>query len=69
MKKLIATALAFRCYREGLGSRHRMGLVVRLGGLLLLAAVSGRANAQTFTSLLSFTGTGGAYPGEYPQAV
>ena len=43
-----------------------MGLVIRLGALILLAAASGQANAQTFTSLLSFTGTGGAYPGHYP---
>ena len=43
-----------------------MGLVTTLGALALVAAVSGQASAQTFTSLLSFSGTGGAYPGDEP---
>jgi uncharacterized repeat protein (TIGR03803 family) len=42
---------------------HRLRLVA--GVVVLLSFVVGHASAQTFTSLLSFTGTGGAYPGKY----
>ena len=66
MRKLILRVLEFRHRRGGSDSLHAVGLVIRLGALILLAAASGQANAQTFTSLLSFTGTGGAYPGHYP---
>ena len=62
MRKLIVDGLEFRCCREGSGLRHRIGLVLRLGAMILLAAVSSRANAQTFTNLLSFDGTNGAGP-------
>ena len=66
MRKLILRVLEFRHRRGGSDSLHAVGLVIRLGALILLAAASGQANAQTFTSLLSFTGTGGAYPGLSP---
>ncbi len=41
-------------------------LFARLGLLVLVLLAAGHVNAQTFTSLLSFTGNGGAYPGEEP---
>jgi uncharacterized repeat protein (TIGR03803 family) len=37
-----------------------------LGALILLAAVSRPASAQTLTTLLTFTGSGGAFPGQNP---
>ena len=40
-----------------------MGLVMRLGALvLLLAMLSGQASAQTLTTLLTFSGTNGKNP-------
>ena len=67
MKKSILRALEFPHRRGGSDSRHAVGLVIRLVALILLAAVSVQASAETFTNLLSFTGSGGAYPGQVPQ--
>ena len=41
---------------------------LRAGVLLVLGLVASSLHAQTLTTLLSFTGTGGAYPGASPQA-
>ena len=39
-----------------------MGLVTNLGAFIVLALASSRADAQTLTTLLSFSGTNGANP-------
>ena len=62
MKKLVAGGLGFRSCREGLSLRYGMGLVMRLAALMLLAVASGPVSAQTFTTLLSFSGTTGQNP-------
>ena len=62
MRKLVAGGLGFRSFREGSSLRNGMGLVVSLGSLVLLAAMSGQTNAQTLATLLSFSGSNGAYP-------
>src|SRR5580692_3899348 len=46
---------------------YRMSFVTSLGAMILLAAVSGQARAQTFTNLASFTGTGGTSSGGNPR--
>ncbi len=61
-----------RCWlADGTGScsyatPKRRRLVVGAGLAVLLAIGAGRASAQTFTNLLSFSGAGGAYPGADP---
>jgi uncharacterized repeat protein (TIGR03803 family) len=54
-----------------LHNQKEMNMYQRLslaaGALIALALVITPASAQTFTSLLSFTGTGGQYPGGYPN--
>ncbi len=67
MRESIVSAVGLHCYREGLSLRNGMSLVTRLVAMVLLAFVSGHANAQTFTTLLSFSGTSGAYPGANPN--
>ena len=59
MKKLIVGAFGSCSYQGGSRLRHGMGQVTRLGALVLLALVSSRASAQTFTTLASFNGGNG----------
>ena len=46
---------------------YRLHLAASAMLALALALVAGHASAQTFTNLLSFTGTGGAYSGAFPE--
>ena len=62
MRKLVAGGLGFRFCRERSSLHHRMSLAARFGVLMLLALVSGSANAQTLTTLLSFNGANGSNP-------
>ena len=48
------------------GLPHATSSVLRVGLLILLWLVAAQASAQTFAKLLSFSGTGGAYPGDAP---
>ena len=67
MKNFIVRACAFRSFRETLGLPRGMSLAINLGALIFLAAVSGRATAQTVTTLYTFSGgyDGGAVGGAF----
>ena len=67
MRRSIADRLGFRSCREGSVARQGMGLVIRPGVSVVLAAVSAQARAQTLTTLLSFSGMSGSTPGKYSQ--
>ena len=62
MQKFIAAGWRSCSCQYGLRLRRGTNFVLRLRALIVLAATSGAASAQTFTTLLSFSGNNGANP-------
>ncbi len=63
---LLMGAIGFATFCLSRGRWTQLGLAARLVGILSLLLIAVPSRAQTFTSLLSFTGTGGAYSGSSP---